>query len=67
MPGINTLLLSTGALGVFYMLGDDSPDIHGTNGFTWYPSHGRQHSPMLKARFLHLTILVAAGIEPPTS
>ena len=25
------------------------------------------HSPMLKARFLHLTILVAAGIEPPTS
>ena len=22
------------------------------------------HSPMLKARFLHLTILVAAGIEP---
>ena len=25
------------------------------------------HSPMLKARFLHLTNLVAAGIEPPTS
>ena len=25
------------------------------------------HSPMLKARFLHLRILVAAGIEPPTS
>ena len=25
------------------------------------------HSPMLKARFLHLTILVAAGIEPATS
>ena len=25
------------------------------------------HSPMLKARFLHLTILVAARIEPPTS
>ena len=25
------------------------------------------HSPMLKARFLHLTILVAAGIEPPPS
>ena len=25
------------------------------------------HSPMLKARFLHLSILVAAGIEPPTS
>ena len=25
------------------------------------------HSPMLKARFLHLTILVAAGIELPTS
>ena len=25
------------------------------------------HSPMLKARFLHLTILVAAEIEPPTS
>ena len=24
------------------------------------------HSPMLKARFLHLTILVAAEIEPPT-
>ena len=24
------------------------------------------HSPMLKARFLHLTILVAAGIEPQT-
>ena len=52
--------------GVFYMLGDDSPNIHGTNGFTWFPSHGR-HSPMLKARFLHHTNLVAAGIEPPTS
>ena len=25
------------------------------------------HFPMLKARFLHLTILVGAGIEPPTS
>ena len=25
------------------------------------------HSPLLKARFLHLTILAAAGIEPPTS
>ena len=25
----------------------DSPDIHGTNGFTWFPSHGR-HPPMLK-------------------
>ena len=25
-----------------------------------------KHSPMLKARFLHLTILVAAGIEPQT-
>ena len=25
------------------------------------------HSPMLKARFLHLTILVAGRIEPPTS
>ena len=25
------------------------------------------YSPMLKARFLHLTILVAARIEPPTS
>ena len=23
------------------MLRDDSSDIHGTNGFTWYPSHGR--------------------------
>ena len=26
--------------GVFYMLGDDSPDIHGTNSFTWHSSHG---------------------------
>ena len=48
--GINTLLLSTGVLGYFYMLRDDSPDIHGTSGFMWYPSHERQ-TPMLKARF----------------
>ena len=26
--------------GVFYMLGDDSPDKHGTNGFTWFPTTG---------------------------
>ena len=38
--------------GVFYMLGDDSPDIHGTNGFTWCPSHKRHAlEPILKARF----------------
>ena len=51
--------------GAIYMLGDDPPNIHGNNGFTWYPNHGR-HSTMLKARFLHLTISVAAGIEPQT-
>ena len=50
--------------GVFYKLGNDSPDMHGTN----VVSEPREtHSPMLKARFLHLTILVAAGIEPATS
>ena len=38
--GINTLLLSTGALGSFTCSGM-TPHIHGTNSFTWYPSHGR--------------------------
>ena len=37
MLGINTLLFSK--VGVFYMLGDVSLDIHGTNGFMWYPTH----------------------------
>ena len=49
-PGINTLLLSTGILGSFTCSGM-TLDIHGTNSFTWYPSHGR-HSPMLNLIFL---------------
>ena len=27
--------------GFFLMLGDGSPDIHGTNSITWYPSRER--------------------------
>ena len=50
--------------------------LHAQGWLSWYTwdqrlymvSEPREtHSPMLKARFLHLTILVAAGIEPPTS
>ena len=44
----------------------DSPNINVTNGFTWYPSHGRHTLQCCKPRFLHLTIVVAAGIEPQT-
>ena len=48
------------------MLGDDSPDIHGTNGFTWFPSHGR-HTLQCWSQVFTPTILVAFRIEPPTT
>ena len=50
--------------------------LHARGWLSWYTrdqqlymvSEPREtHSPMLKARFLHLTILVAARIEPPIS
>ena len=50
--------------------------LHARRWLSWYTwdqwlyvvSKPREtHSPMMKARFLHLTILVAARIEPPTS
>ena len=44
------------------MLGDDSPDIHGTNSFMWYSSHERYTVSNVEARFLHFSIL--PGIEP---
>ena len=53
--------------GVFYMLRDDSPDIHGTNGFTCYPGHRRHTLQCWKPGFYTLQFLVVAGIEPPTS
>ena len=61
----NTLLLSTGVLGLLHARG-------WLSRYTWdqrlyVVSEPREtHSPMLKARFIHLTILAAAGIEPQT-
>ena len=51
--------------GFFSMVRDDSPDIHGTNSFSWYPSHERCTVCNADYQVLHLTILVAQpGIEP---
>ena len=47
------------------MLGDDSPDIHGTNSFTWYPSHGRHTLQCWKPGFYTLQIGSTAGDWTP--
>ena len=40
--------------GFFYMLRDDSPDIHGTNSITWFPSHMRHTLQCWKPGFYTL-------------
>ena len=45
--------------GFFYMPGDGSPDIHGTDSWHGLRARRDSQSSMLRARFLHLTILVA--------
>ena len=46
------------------MLGDDSPDIHGTNSFTWYLSHGR-HSNVESQVFTPYKFGSTAGDRTP--
>ena len=46
------------------MLWDDSPDIHGTNGFTWYLSHGRHTLQCWKRGFYTLQFWEQAGSNP---
>ena len=63
--GINALLLSTGPMGSFTC----SEMTYTWDQRLYVVSETREtHSPKLKAKFLHLTNLVAQpGIEPPTT
>ena len=64
-PGINTLLLSTGALGSFTCSGMTHLIYMGPTALHVIRAMRDKQSPMLKARFLHLTILVTQpGIQP---
>ena len=65
--GYCTLLFSINVLGYFTCLGMTLP-IHGTNGFTWYPSHGRYTVfQCWEPGFYTLQILLHWSMfEPPT-
>ena len=64
MPGINTLLLWTGALGSLHALVTTLP-IHGTNGFTWCPSHERHTANVVSLVFTPYKFGSTAGDRTP--